>query len=557
MTVLSRARVALFWLSRVPTIRVPPTIGRELLPLALPFFMFPWLVLAMRNYAAAAFFRDANMFTYAGFCLRKGQRMYVDFATPDGPLVYVIQAILQTVWGTSTRDLRIADLDVETTAGAIIGALAVPRARDFLHGWARRMTWAVVGGFAWLAQMLSFDNAATFQRENYYVAIGCVAIALVYASAQFGKRSARLMIGVGAFLSALEMFGKHSGVIYVGLVFATAWLVRSPSLTRRTRVITALSGAAIGTFAMLSFIALDGSLRAFWFFYFRYNLTVYRYVYIVPIDDLLNAADRREYALTAALALLGVVALRTRAVPAAIAAFAVGPFLHFAAAVAQMRGWRYHFIPVQASAHAAFVVFMAVAWCSRPGERGGAGRNVVAIVTVVFFGWRIATTMLSASFLDKGQKLEATADENDPHKAGDYLNIHTRSTDRVFYYGGDPLPLYDAQRLPATPYFVAWLVDFRAALREQGENGSLTVTGEKRDAILALQTLVRDDDCRQLLAAKPPALVFMDMSNMSAPGDPRQAVESWCTPLHDVIEREYHEATTIGRHHIFLRNDRD
>ena len=79
----------------VLAMEVPRSISRELVPLCLPAFLFPWLCVAMRHYLDATSFRDVNLFSYAGYCFRRGERMYSDFITPDGPLIYLIEAAFQ------------------------------------------------------------------------------------------------------------------------------------------------------------------------------------------------------------------------------------------------------------------------------------------------------------------------------------------------------------------------------------------------------------------------------------------------------------------------------
>jgi hypothetical protein len=196
---------------------------------------------------------------------------------------------------------------------------------------------------------------------------------------------------------------------------------------------------------------------------------------------------------------------------------------------------------------------MSLAWCLPEGARGQ--RTTVAIVAFVFFGARIGTTMIGAPFLDKNQATIDQSENADLRAAGEYIAIHTRSTDRVYFHGADPLVVYAARRLPALPYLVPWLVDLRAAAGEPTDEGRWRPTPKERDAILALQATLLEDRCRRITTEMPPAIVLQDMGYVQL--GYMNDLDAACPALHDVLATSYHDGTTIGRNHVYLRNDRD
>jgi hypothetical protein len=414
--------------------RVPSSIARELMPLVLVAAVYPWLVICIRNCLDAMPGRDPNMFSYAAWCFRHGERMYVDYATPDGPLIIVLQAILQAVCGTTAHALRGGDLVFQAGCGATVGALIVPAAGDRLHNMIRRTTWGIVGGTVWLVELLGLGWDYALQRESYYVGIGLVALTLGYSAARRSPRVAGVVLGAAGFLVGINMFGKHTGVLYVALLLLLAWLVRA-SLARRLRVLATIGGALLGVAVMLALVALTGSVHGFWFWYWHYDIDVYRFVLLVPYDDLLAQADRRPFFASAGFALIGgVAALRLRFVPPAFAAFALGPMIHIGAAIAQRRGWDYHYLPAYTSATVCILGLMGLAWCRVRGERRGDVRDLAGVLVFVFFAVRFQSDAVGAAFLDKTQMHRTSPEENVPYQAADFLSHHTKSTDRVFLF---------------------------------------------------------------------------------------------------------------------------
>ena len=509
---------------------------RELLPLVLVFAMAPWLITSVRNDLGAPLYRDPSMFAYASWCLRHGQRMYRDFAMPDGPLIFLLQAALEGVFGTSAHGLRVGDLFVHTAAGAWMGAWIVPPG-----GALRRVTWGIVGAATWVTWMLSLGWMSSMQREGYYAALGLGALALAYASAGFGARAARAMLGVAGFAAGLEPLAKHTGALYVALLLFLVALSRG-SVDRRTRLLTTAAGVAAGLLATILVIVIAGSLRGFWFWYVRYDFEVYRLAWLKPIAEVLAQPDTRSALEWTAIALgAGVLMWWMGVVPAAFLALAIGPLVHFAAAIAQRRTWGYYFVPAEMSAAACMLALMATAWCS-PHPR----REATAVAALLALAFVAAAA--KAPFLDRSSLHETDPQQTGPLDAGAFLAQHTKPDDRVFYYGGDPGPLLAAERLPAAPYLVEWMLDYRGALR------NAAITPAQRDRVLELQAEVQADACDRLMQ-HPAALVVEDSSVWGWTANPVDDLIAFC-PSFGAAFREYRAAPRFGYHEIFLRDDR-
>lgn len=156
-------------------------------------------------------------------------------------------------------------------------------------------------------------------------------------------------------------------------------------------------------------------------------------------------------------------------------------------------------------------------------------------------------------WLTDDKRLKALPEINDPRRTAEILRSKTRPDDRLFFYGRDIILGFLAQRLPATPYEVAWLLNYRGAL-EPGA-GYKQATSQQRAKIVALQTVVQADACRRVRASHPAAMVFMDGLPEAGP-DGLQEVARFCPEVPGMLEQEYHLAAHNGAVRLYLRNDR-
>lgn len=538
-------------MSTVLTVRTP-RFWRDCLPVLVPLTLLPWFCVAWGNYTDTFLFRDPAMFQYVAWCMRKGERIYDTIATPDGPLIYVIHATLQLFAKTSEKAFRKADLIFHLVVAFGTGALLSPRGA--LVRWTAPVVWGLFHASVWLAFLFSFDFGGSVQREEYYVLLGMAGLALLFRCADKSTGAATIMLLGGGFLTALQMFGKHSGVLYPALGLSILVLQSdSPGFTRKRRVFYFGIGVLSALVLVLLFIAIFGSLSGFWFWYFRYAFTVYRHWFAVQFSEVLAA--RSDFGLTAVTLLVGGgAAVGVRLVRRDVLPFAVAPSLQFALAVIQAKGWSYQFSIVVGSAVVFFTVALAAVWDEpRASTRWSAARKLGAVGLLLFVGTRAFEMVQRSYWLKEDKQLKALPEINDPRRIAEVLRSKTRADDRLFFYGRDIILAFLAQRLPATPYEVAWLLNYRGALEPGG--AYTQVSPQQRAEIIALQKVVQDDACRRLRASHPAAMVFMDELPESGP-DGLQEVARFCPEVLGMLETEYRLAAHNGSVRLYLRNDR-
>jgi len=527
-----------------------PAFLRELAPLAFALVLSPWFYLAFKNYRDAAVYRDITMFNYAAFCIRKGERIYDTVATPDGPLIYWIEALFQSVYGVNDKVQRQLDLDFQAIIGMTIGVLLVPRAP--VWKWLRRFVWAIVGAALWLGWVIESDFVSTVQRETYYVALGLLGLAFVYASEDRGVRLARVMLTIGGFLAGLQMFGKHSGIIYAALAVLTALLLRRERMSRFANVAWASAGVLLAVAFTFGYLLVFGSVRGFIFWYVHYDFEAYRFIRLVNASEVMSGSRVDIYAYAGAVLVVGVVGITTRVLPARSLAFALAPALCSAANVAQLHAWHYQLVPAVASTYLFYLYVLGLAWAP---TRRGVLQKVSALGVAVVLMPLCMKQIMATPWLNPREKQIANGDIINPRAAGDFIAMHTRSTDRVLYYGGDPVAPFVAQRLPATPYIVRWLVD----LTRQAPNPTdLDISHKPTPAQLAhineMQAKLQNDACSRVINNPPAVMVFENTPGY--PIDPLTDYKTFCGGLDELMKAQYFAAATFGDTRIFLRNDR-
>ena len=524
---------------------------REIAPLAFTIAVAPWMYLALKNYRDGAVFRDIKMFNYAAFCIRKGERMYDTVATPDGPLIYWIEAIFQTVTGTNDKLQRRLDIDFQTFIGAAIALLTVPRAP--VWKWLRRFVWTIVGVTLWLGWVLQTDFSSSLQRETYYVALGSLGVALVYASAGRSPRVSRVMLVLGGFIAGLQMFGKHTGVLYVGVAVVTAMLLKRERKSLLANVGWTSGGVLLSVVFTFAYLLFFGSIRGFVFWYFRYDFEAYRFFHVFNAADVMSGWVTERHGYEAAVLAVGCFGVAARVLPARSLGLALMPMLNGIAEIVQLHGWSYQFVPALASLYLFFLYVLGLAWA--PSGKFGRLHKVAAMGVGAVLLPMCAKQIMSSPYLLPKEKNLTSGDVQNPRAAGDFLAIHTQSTDRVLYYGGNPEVPFVAQRRPATPYIVRWLVDLDGQYAEPTAVDTYHRPTEAQVArIKEMMGKLQVDACDRIVKNPPAAMVFETTPGYTVDGLTEYI--GFCHPLDDMMKSQYYQAATFGDSRIYLRNDR-
>ncbi|HXU60917.1 MAG TPA: hypothetical protein VN962_04405, partial [Polyangia bacterium] len=180
-----------------------------------PLALWPWLLPQIRRELGSPLFRDATQCQYSGWCILHGLRIYKDVAAPDGPLIHFLHALMQAFAGSSDRGCRAADLVLQLTGSGVMGASLAPAIAETRAGRVlSRIAWAALAMSLWMTWYLDQGWGQTVQRDTYFALFGYCGLVLVYTSAEFSPRAARITATAGGALCMLQIFGRHSGMAY-------------------------------------------------------------------------------------------------------------------------------------------------------------------------------------------------------------------------------------------------------------------------------------------------------------------------------------------------------
>jgi hypothetical protein len=324
----------------------------------------------------------------------------------------------------------------------------------------------------------------------------------------------------------------------------------------RRRLVTFLAGAGAGVVAILGFVALFGSLRGFLFWYFVYPLRVYRYLFAGSAAAMFAGGEpwRGYTQLGAGATLGGLAAIALRFLPARAVGLCLAPSLQWVAFLLQRKGWPYQCHPSLLGAHLVLALGLVTLWRGEDdlASPASGGRRALAWAALLLVYGRCLEDLQGSPWLGEKARPNVTMRE----KVAGYLAAHTRPDDRVFYFGIDPYTLFLAQRLPATPEPVSFVLDFTPAYAAPPPPEGAGADTAARARIAALQPRVADDACARLVASPPAALVFQSLPPNTSP-DAVADVVRLCPPLHDLIEQQYRKTTAVEHTQVYLRRDRE
>jgi hypothetical protein len=528
---------------------------RDLAPLVLPLALSPWIVVSLAHFVHHTLYFDPANYQYTAWCIRHGERLYDSVGVPDGPFITMLHALVQSLVGESDQAFRRADLWIHGLGAAAIGAVLAPRAAERGRAVVVRLVWALVGASLWLAYYLTFDWYWTVQREAYYALFGFLGAALLYASPSYAPRAGRAAAFAGGALVGMQLFGKHSGVIFVACGLAAVAIGRGDDATaRRARVVRAVAGVAAGALLMLACIAVWGSLRGFWFWYFKFP-AAYRNA-MVGADALKlflegNAAAQE----LAAYALFGgLVAIATGLLPRRAVGFTVAPAAFYLAMALQRKGYPYHLHPVHAGACVLALIVLGALW----GYRGDAPaawsrpHALAATIAVALIGARGVAGLRAGPWLHPLPH-EPDSTSRAPHEnyaaMGDvarFLKARTGPHERIFTYGPAPDLLLKAERALAVPEFNNYFFNVRRAT-------TVPLSASERRSLDRLQAAIADDACPRL-KHPPAAMVFCDAAAWSGGPGVDDASEV-CPEIRDMLRTGYKLEKTAGCWRVYVRAD--
>ncbi len=546
------------------------TLGPVLLALV-PLF---WVVDATQRASTVIVTRDQGIFQYIAWAVLKGDVDYRDVRDVNGPFVHMLHGILMRFGGGEEHRFHILELWGTGLSFAFVGACIPGLVAKSRPRWLERAAWAAAAWVILSAQYMLYTAWNQAQRESLLDWFLLPSLALQLLPPAKTARSASLRVVAIAALSTITCFGKPSYVVFVAMQLAVLLVDRDLVVGWKSKlkgfVVGGLLGAALPILYLLSY----GDVRA----WARLTLVdvpqVYRFIWAKSVQEIFGEEGPLASAaagLAASALLLGLVAMRQ--LPRRALVIALAPLCGIMNVWLQHKGFGYHFHPLTASTHIAFLVVVSALWERfRTAPRRLPLGRLAALAVTIALALEMASGMRSSShivrnawLLSGGETAEKRQKEEyfqtfktydffpwELSQAASYLHEVTSETARVQIYGMDPYILFLAQRRSATPYIYAYDLNNDAALDGGWANkpteGDLYRIRLSRDQHEA-------DLIARLRAAPPEAFVFLDKSPLISYQDAWEDFRHCCSESARWVASKYHPARSFGEVHVWLRDD--
>ncbi len=550
-------------------------VRRLLVPLILACVPFFWVADATHRASLTTLGRDQGIFQYIAWAVSVGDVDYRDIRDVNGPLVHLIHSAFLRLGGADEHRFHVLELFVTGVSFAFVGACIPGLLAKRRPSWLERSAWAAAG---WVVldgqyQLYLYWNQA--QRESFCDWFLLPSLALQIAQPARTSRGATWrIIAIGA-LSTITWFGKPSFVLFTIMQLGVLLVDREmlPGARARAKVARFVLGGAIGASIPLAYLFAVGDARAFARISFIDVPQIYRFIWAKSAQEIFGEDGPLMVAaagIAAAALLLSLIA--TRELPRRVLVIALAPLCAIVNVVAQHKGFGYHFHPVTATTHIAFMLVVAMLWERfRGAPRTKRLGRLAAVVVCVAYALEVTAAMKGSPqirnvwILAGGETPERRQAEEyfntfksydffpwELRQGSEYLRAKTSPNARVQVYGMDPYLLFLAERRSATPYIYAYDLNPNAALDGGWSNrpSPLDVTRIKaaRDAHEA-------DMLAKLRAAPPEAFVFIDKAPLISYPEAWEDFRHCCAESARWVAETYHPAKTFGEVHVWLRDD--
>ncbi|CAN5879552.1 hypothetical protein BH11MYX4_BH11MYX4_26320 [soil metagenome] len=546
------------------------TLGPVLLALV-PLF---WVIDATSRASTVIVTRDQGIFQYIAWAVRNGDVDYRDIRDVNGPFVHMIHGILLRFGGGDEHRFHVLELWATGLSFAFVGACIPGLVSRHAPRWLERATWAAAGWVVLSAQYMLYTTWNQAQRESLldWFLLPSLAIQLL-PPAKTSRAAALRVVAIGA-LSTITCFGKPSFAIFPVMQLVVLLLDRDLVIGARAKVTNLVFGGLIGAAFPVLYLLVYGDVRAWARLTFVDVPQVYRFIWAKSVQEIYGEDGPLASAalgLAASALLVGLVAMRQ--LPRRALVIALAPLCGLVNVTLQHKGFGYHFHPLTASTHIAFLVVVAMLWerFRTTPRRLPLGRLAALVVTIALAlnmasGMRNSTHIVrNAWLLSGGETAEKRTKEEyfqtfksydffpwELNQAAAYLREKTSPTARVQMYGMDPYLLFLAQRKSATPYIYAYDLNNDAALDGGWSNkpteGDLYRIRRARDQH-------EQDLLARLRAAPPEAFVFLDKSPLISYQDAWEDFRHCCSESARWVAATYHPARSFGDVHVWLRDD--
>lgn len=503
MSVNTIPRVARAWLRWAP-------------PLLLVLACFDLFVVVAASASYAPLGRDQGIFHYTAFATSQGERLYRDIREVNGPLTHLLHRLFLLLGGADVHRFRSLDLSCSFGLYAVLGA-AAPRLTETRSS---RLAYALLGVLLLGGQYLGYLGWDQAQRESF--ATWFVLAALVLAV--WPRAGARAYAAVG-LLGAVACFGKPTMGAFVPLCLLGAF-AHGPGAARR--LLALIGGALAGALLTLAatWLWLGDPWRGLQLYLIEAP-ALYAELFRRGTFEILGLPWLRVPLLFGAVTGgVAIVAIAVSWWPKRLLPLALAPWAGIAAMLVQGKGYLYHAHPVTGTAWLIVVLGLCTLH-ERALRHLGLACALAAVTLLLVVQQRRALGSAPAYFsrdvawaaragaAERSEERLARAEMHDFHpyamaQAAAWLQAHTRRDDRVQIYGIDPLVLFWAERLCATPYLYEYDWNVGHALRGATERRG--ATDAKTLAIVDMGRRHGADALERLQKAPPAAFVLFDGS---------------------------------------------
>ena len=546
-------------------------VRRLVAPLVIALVPFYWVADATYRSSLTTIGRDQGIFHYIAWAVLRGDVDYRDIRDVNGPLVHLLHMIMLRLGAADEHRFHVLDLAATGLSFAVVGWLlpgvVTRRAPRVLE----RIAWALAAWVALAGQYAGYLYWNQAQRESFSDWFLLPSIALQIARPREDRHRTRIVLV--AALSTLTWFAKPSFVLFTALQLLVVLADDDPPFSRWERFKSFFLGGVLGALVPMLYLFAYGDAASFLRITLNDVPKVYRFIWARSAPEILGddgTVATATIGVTIAVLLAALVAMRN--LPRRMLALAFAPIAGILGAVAQHKGFGYHFHPLTATTHMGCLVLVALVWERyRFAPRRKPLGQWVALGVAGGYAFLVASSMRQSPHTKNVWILAGGEDEKarmereyfDSFKTYDffpwelrqgaaYLTQVTGPNARVQMYGMDPYLLYLAQRRSATPYIYAYDLNADAAL--EGGWGSRPTPTEAA-VIHATRDAHEKDMLTRLKASPPEAFVFIDRSPLISYQEAWDDFRHCCNESAVWVAQHYHAARTFEVVHVWLRND--
>ena len=548
-------------------------VRRVLAPVLLALVPLFWVADATHRSSLTTLGRDQGIFQYIAWAVRHGDVDYRDVRDVNGPLTHLIHGVFLVLGGGDEHRFHVLELWATAVSFALVGACIPGLVTKRRPVWSERAAWAAAAGVVLMGQYQLYLYWNQAQRESFCDWFLLPSLALQMARPARTARGAGWRVTAIAALSTITWFGKPSFALFTAMQLGVLFVDRDMLIGFKAKLGRFVLGALIGASIPLAYLLIYGDVMAFARITFVDVPQIYRFIWAKSAQEIFGEEGPLMVAaagVAASALLIGLIA--TRELPKRVLVIALMPLCAIVNVAVQHKGFGYHFHPLTASTHIAFLLVVAMLWerYRAVPRRTPLGR-IAAVFVAVAYALEVTASMKGSPhirnvwILAGGETPERRAKEEyfntfksydffpwELRQAAAYLRDRTQPDARVQMYSMDPYLLFLAERKSATPYIYAYDLNDDAALEGGWSNRPTELD------ILHIKTGrdAHEKDMLERLRAKPPeAFVFINHAPLVSYPDAWEDFQHTCEESAKWVAVTYRHAKAFGDVHVWLRND--